>query len=207
MKKIKSVLIILVFLPWFSFAKEKIYEYQQFLTDNELSPLIRSTEEISIDLLEFSSFSCSHCAAFHNETLQELKESDVFKHINYYIIDYPLNQAAFYASIVANCDPSIRSMYSDATYSNYDVWTKAESGEQIIEMLNSYGLQFGLEDEQLNSCLKDEDYQNKLLELQIGAQEIFGVESTPTFLINGQKVAGNRPASEFIKIIKEKLNQ
>jgi protein-disulfide isomerase len=98
-------------------------------------------------------------------------------------------------------------MYSDTTYSNYDVWTKAESGEQIIEMLNSYGLQFGLEDDQLNSCLKDEDYQNKLLELQIGAQEIFGVESTPTFLINGQKVAGNRPASEFIKIIKEKLNQ
>jgi len=207
MKKINSILILLVFLSWPSFAKEKIYEYQQFLTDNNLSALIKSEEETSIDLIEFSSFSCSHCAAFHNETLQEFKENEVFKYINYYIIDYPLNQAAFYASIVANCDPSIRSMYSDTTYSNYDIWTKAGSGEQIIEMLNSYGLQFGLADEQLNTCLKDENYQNNLLELQISAQEIFGVESTPTFLINGQKVAGNRPASEFIKIIKEKLNQ
>ena len=47
---------------------------------------------------------------------------------------------------------------------------------------------------------------NRLLSLQVDAQNIFGVESTPTFLINGEKVQGNRPASEFIKIIKKKLN-
>src|SRR6056300_236852 len=150
----------LILIPFFliisSFSQAKEYEYQQFLTDNEITPLVKSDADKTIDLIEFSSFSCSHCAAFHNETLQELKESEVFKYINYYIIDYPLNQAAFYASIVANCDPSIRSMYSDTTYSNYDIWTKAGSGEQIIEMLNSYGLQFGLADEQLNTCLKDE---------------------------------------------------
>ena len=47
---------------------------------------------------------------------------------------------------------------------------------------------------------------DRLLSLQVDAQNIFGVESTPTFLINGEKVQGNRPASEFIKIIKKKLN-
>ena len=57
-----------------------------------------------------------------------------------------------------------------------------------------------------DSCLKDEDSHNRLLSLQVDAQNIFGVESTPTFLINGEKVQGNRQASEFIKIIKKKLN-
>ncbi len=187
-------------------AISKDYEYKQYLQDNNIKPLIKSYEENSVDIIEFSSFSCSHCAAFHNETLQELKESDVYKNINFYLIDFPLNQAAFYATIVANCNESIRSSYVDSVYENYDVWTKASSGEEIIELLNSYGLQHGLGDEELQSCLKDENSHNELLSLQVDAQNIFGVESTPTFLINGEKVQGNRPASEFIKIINKKLN-
>ena len=77
---------------------------------------------------------------------------------------------------------------------------------QVHVVIHSYGLQHGLGDEELQSCLKDEDSHNRLLSLQVDAQNIFGVESTPTFLINGEKVQGNRPASEFIKIIKKKLN-
>ena len=187
-------------------AISKDYEYKQYLEDNNIKPLIKSSEENSVDIIEFSSFSCSHCAAFHNETLQELKESDFYKNINFYLIDFPLNQAAFYATIVANCNEVIRSSYVDSVYENYDVWTKASSGEEIIELLNSYGLQHGLGDEELQSCLKDENSHNELLSLQVDAQNIFGVESTPTFLINGEKVQGNRPASEFIKIINKKLN-
>ena len=108
--------------------------------------------------------------------------------------------------MVASCDMSIRPSYIDSVYENYDVWTKASSGEEIIELLNSYGLQHGLEQDQLLSCLENKDIQDKLLSVQVESQESFGIESTPTFLIGGDKVQGNRPASEFIKIINKKLN-
>ena len=199
----------LIFIPFFliitSFSQAKEYEYQQFLAENEIIPLVKSDADQTVDVIEFSSFSCSHCAAFHNETLKEIKESDIYKNINYYIVDYPLNQAAFYASIIANCNSEIWPSYTDSVYENYDVWTKSETGEEIIELLNNYGLQLGLEEEQLQSCLKDEGLQNNLLSLQVAAQSNFGVESTPTFLIDGEKFQGNRPASEFIKAIKKKL--
>ena len=204
MKKI-SLIFFLVALST-NPAISKIYEYKNYLEDNNIQPLVNSSEENSVDIIEFSSFSCSHCAAFHNETLKELKESSVYKNINFYLIDFPLNQAAFYAAIIANCSENVRTSYVDSVYENYDVWTKASSGEEIIELLNSYGLQHGLGDEELQSCLKDENSHNELLSLQVDAQNIFGVESTPTFLINGEKVQGNRPASEFIKIINKKLN-
>ncbi len=203
--KIISIIISLGIL-FLNSAISKDYEYKQYIEDNKIDPLIKSLEENSVDIIEFSSFSCSHCAEFHNETLQELKESSVYKNINFYLIDFPLNQAAFYATIVANCNEGIRPSYVDSVYQNYDVWTKARSGEEIIELLNSYGLQHGLGDDELQSCLKDESSHNKLLSLQVDAQNIFGVESTPTFLINGEKLQGNRPASEFIKIIEKKLN-
>jgi protein-disulfide isomerase len=199
----------LILIPFFliisSFSQAKEYEYQQFLTDNEITPLVKSDADKTVDVIEFSSFSCSHCAAFHNETLNEIKESDVYKNINYYIVDYPLNQAAFYASIIANCNSEIRPSYTDSVYENYEVWTKSETGEEIIELLNNYGLQLGLEDEQLQSCLNNESLQNNILSLQVAAQSNFGVQSTPTFLIDGEKLEGNRPASEFIKAIKKKL--
>ena len=199
----------LILIPFFliisSFSQAKEYEYQQFLTDNEISPLVKSDADKTVDVIEFSSFSCSHCAAFHNETLNEIKESDVYKNINYYIVDYPLNQAAFYASIIANCNSDIKPSYIDSVYENYNVWTKSETGEEIIELLNNYGLQLGLEDEQLQSCLNNESLQNNILSLQVAAQSNFGVQSTPTFLIDGEKLEGNRPASEFIKAIKKKL--
>ena len=121
------------------------YEYSKFIINNSITPIIKSSSNQSIDLIEFSSFSCSHCADFHNNTLKELKSSDIFSSVNYYVIDFPLNQAAFYASMVASCDLSIRPSYIDSVYQNYDVWTKASSGEEIIELLNSYGLQHGLE--------------------------------------------------------------
>ena len=203
----KFLFIVSVFFIFSINAYSKDYEYQQFLSDNLLIPVIESKSDSTVDIIEFSSFSCSHCATFHNETLIELKESDVFQNVNYYVVDFPLNQAAFYASIVGSCDLSIRPNYIDSVYENYDVWTKAESGEDIIEMLNSYGLQHGLGEDQLEVCLKNEDLQNKLLSIQVDSQNIFGVESTPTFIVGGEKVQGNRPASEFIKIISKKLKK
>ena len=183
------------------------YGYTNFLKENSIIPLIKSSSANPIDFIEFSSFTCSHCAAFHNETLAELKKSDLFKNINYYVIDFPLNQPAFYASIIANCDEYIRPSYIESVYENYEVWVNAESGEEIINLLNSYSLQHGLVENQLNSCLENEELQNYILNLQVDSQNMFGVESTPTFIVGGEKIEGNRPASEFIKIITKKLKK
>ena len=62
------------------------YEYSKFIINNSITPIIKSSSNQSIDLIEFSSFSCSHCADFHNNTLKELKSSDIFSSVNYYVI-------------------------------------------------------------------------------------------------------------------------
>merc|ERR1711871_1869870 len=125
--------------------------HHQFLADNKITPLVKSDADKTVDLIEFSSFSCSHCAAFHNETLKEIKESDIYKNINYYIVDFPLNQTAFYASVIANCNSEIRLSYINSVYENYDLWIKSEP-QELYKLLSNYGLQLGLKDQQSQSC-------------------------------------------------------
>ena len=141
--------IISLILVWgvlfLNSATSKNYEYKQYIEDNNIEPLIRSSEEIQVDIIEFSSFSCSYCAEFHNQTLQELKESSVYKNINFYLIDFPLNQAAFYGSIVANCSKNVRSSYVDSVYENYDVWTKASSGKNYTKWERPLSFQIGFQ--------------------------------------------------------------
>ena len=54
--------IISLILVWgvlfLNSATSKNYEYKQYIEDNNIEPLIRSSEEIQVDIIEFSSFSC-----------------------------------------------------------------------------------------------------------------------------------------------------
>ena len=56
--KIISLIIFLVALST-NPAISKIYEYKKYLEDNNIQPLVKSSEENSVDIIEFSSFSCN----------------------------------------------------------------------------------------------------------------------------------------------------
>ena len=68
-------------------------------------------------------------------------------------------------------------------------------------------MQLGHSESELLQCIENEDMQNKLLAKQMDAQQKYKVESTPTFLINDEKIMGNQPAVKFIDIIKKKLKE
>ena len=51
-----KVILIPFFLIISSFSQAKEYEYQQFLTDNEITPLVKSDADKTVDVIEFSSF-------------------------------------------------------------------------------------------------------------------------------------------------------
>ena len=89
----KTISLILVWVVLFlNSATSKDYEYKQYIDDNNIKPIIESLEENTVDIIEFSSFSCSHCAEFHNQTLQELKESSVYT-VSYTHLTLPTKQA------------------------------------------------------------------------------------------------------------------
>jgi predicted DsbA family dithiol-disulfide isomerase len=57
----------------------------------------------------------------------------------------------------------------------------------------------GMSDETFATCMRDEALRKRLLEGAFQGQRDYGVDSTPTFFINGVKLVGARPYEEFAK--------
>ncbi len=189
----------------------KTYDYKNFIKDE--TPLIASDNSNAVDIIEFSSFTCSHCRDFHTNTLTEIMNSEIISNINYYIVDFPLDYFAFYASRISSCVGSNRLIFTNVVYDQQEIWKKIyrssepESQFELENTLISYALQLGYPKKELLQCIENEEMQNKLLAKQMESQEKFKIESTPTFLINGEKIMGNLSGPKLIKIINKKLKK
>ena len=63
-------------------------------------------KDSNVIVIEYASMTCGHCAAFHNEVFPKLKEKYIETgKIKFIYRDYPLDQQALYASILARCAP------------------------------------------------------------------------------------------------------
>ena len=63
----------------------------------------------------------------------------------------------------------------------------------------------GLSSEQLNACLSDQEYAKALVETYQTNAAADEVNSTPTFLIEGEKTDGNIPFEQLAALIEAKL--
>ncbi|MGL4404859.1 MAG: DsbA family protein, partial [Notoacmeibacter sp.] len=72
------------------------------------------------------------------------------------------------------------------------------------EALFQISKQAGYTQESFNACLQNTELLEKIRAVRTAGEKI-GVESTPTFFVNGEKYAGNRSIESFSAIIDPKL--
>ena len=165
-------------------------------------------ENAPITIIEYASLSCSHCADFHINTLPELmrefvdtgKAKIVFR-------DFPLNYPALLGSMVLRCVPEdIRYQYSNALYKLQSKWAvreNAKTTQELYKIMQSGGMT----KEEFNQCIKNVDLENEILQGVISAQREFDIKSTPSFIINGILLEGNKPIKDFRQIINKILSE
>jgi protein-disulfide isomerase len=155
-----------------------------------------------VTILEYSSLTCPHCAAFHRETLPRVKtewiESGrarlVYRH-------YPLDQVALRAAAAANCVPGDGFFgFMDVLFQNQEKWA---GSQDPFAAVGQYAALAGLDKATYEKCLSDEAVIDRILEKQADGRDKYNVTSTPTFVINGTPVAGNLPYEEFNRILEE----
>lgn len=151
-----------------------------------------------VTIFEFASLTCPHCAEFDAETLPQVRANwiDAGKARLIYR-DYPLDQNALKAAIVARCAPEGQFFnFIDVLFKNQANWAEG-SPDEVTQALLRIARLGGISEERFNACLNDKALSDRILDERLTAQNQYGVNSTPTFFVNGKKVVGALPYEQF----------
>jgi protein-disulfide isomerase len=157
-----------------------------------------------VTIVEYASMTCPHCANFHNSVLPTLKEKyiDTGK-ARLVFREFPFDERGALAAMVARCAGSERALpLISALYAKQDDWAQAKN--DFLQKLFSYAQQAGFTKQAFENCQHDE----KLLKNIVAMRDrgiAFGVNATPTFFVNGKKLAG-ATMEDFDKAIGSVLN-
>jgi protein-disulfide isomerase len=143
-----------------------------------------------ITIIEYGSLTCPHCAEFNTTTLPDLKKNwiDTGKAKLVFRV-FPLNSLDVRAAMLARCVPPERYFaFIDTVYRDQASWMGAHDPE---EALASIARLAGVSEDKIKSCLADKSAQDAVVAEAYTAQKSYGVDSTPTFFINGAKMDPN----------------
>ena len=161
-----------------------------------------------ITIIEYASLSCSHCADFHINTLDKLKKEYVDTGMAKIVFrNFPYNYPALLGSMVLQCIPEdVRYDYMNALFQLQPKWVVRENAKSIQELYKIMQ-SGGMTKEEFDSCISNKELEEKILQIVINAQNEYNIRSTPSFLINGILVEGNKSIKEFRQIIDKILSQ
>ena len=172
--------------------------------EDALSEKSMGKKDAPVTIIEYSSLGCPHCAAFHRETLPQIKKDyiDTGK-VRLIFNDMPFGTPALAAAALARCGGTKRFFgLVEVLFRSQRQWS---SGRDVIGELARVGRFGGLSTEDVQTCLKNQTLLKTLGQRADEAVKNKGVRSTPTFFINGTKVEGAQPFESFKKVIDEAL--
>ena len=140
---------------------------------------------------EWFSLTCSHCAEFQKVTFPQVKANLIDTgRIRYIWRDYPLDQVALMAAMVARSLPAERyEPFISTLLATQDRWAFAR-GVNSMEELAKYAALAGMPRASFDAALNNTDMKRDILAAQAGAEKDNGINSTPSFLFNRRMVAG-----------------
>lgn len=182
-------------------------------TDEEIdtstvTEMVIGDPDAAVEVIEYASFTCPHCAAFHAGAYKELKRDfiDTGK-IRFVYRDVYFDRFGLWAAMVARCGgPEKFFGIADLIYAGQSTWTAAGEPAAIVAELRKIGRLAGMDDATLDACLEDGDKARTLVAWYKENVEADGIERTPTFVINGEKY-GNMPYSEMKTVLDSALER
>jgi protein-disulfide isomerase len=151
---------------------------------------------------EYFSLTCTHCAAFARETMPKIKSQliDTGK-LRWVYHDFPLDQVALTAAMVARHLPVDRyEPFVNALFASQDRWAFARGVNSTDELAKMAALA-GMSRTSFDAAVADTALRNWILQQQQADQDKWKIDSTPSFVVNNQKYAGEMSFEAFSKLL------
>ncbi len=153
-----------------------------------------------VTIVEYSSYTCPHCATFHQETRPWLIETFVDSgRARMVFLDYPLDGLAMAASLLVHSAPKeTAEALSEALFSEQQRWATAQNPRQALSGIAALA---GMSPQAIDAAPADQTLFQALLDQRAAASQEHGVDSTPALVINGHKIAANSSRRELTEMI------
>ena len=173
-----------------------------------IAEMMQGKQDAPIEMIEYASFTCPHCATFHADVYPKLKLNYIDKGLVKFIYrEVYFDKYGMWASMIARCAGADRFFgMTDQIYRKQSNWARAESDVAIVTQLRKIGLLAGLDESQLSSCLQDGVKLRALVEWYSENAKRDEIKSTPTLIINGEKHS-NQSYEQLTEILDEILEK
>ncbi len=176
--------------------------------DNEFGivDMVQGSVDAPVEVIEYASFTCPHCAASHaNLYPQLIAEYVETGKVRFVYREVYFDRFGLWASMIARCGGQEKFFgIAGLLYEKQREWTASGDPAQIAAELRKIGLMAGIDGADLDACMADSDTAQNLVDWYSANAERDDINSTPSFLIDGQKYA-NMAFSEMQTILDEKL--
>ena len=164
-----------------------------------LGDRVMGKADAPITIVEYASATCSHCADFHAGTFVQLKKDyiDTGK-VRFIFREFPFDDLALASFMLARCAPEDKYFpMLDVIFEKQQQWTRNNPREELLKIAKLAGFT----EESFDKCLKNEKVAKGIYDIRETAAKQFGVNSTPSFFVNGKFLAGNAPIDKFKELI------
>ena len=171
---------------------------------SDIAEISMGSEDAPVTMIEYASFTCPHCASFHENVFDRLKADyiDTGK-VHFIYREIYFDRPGLWAGMLARCAGPMRYFgIADMIYEEQSDWARAGDGAAISGALRKIGLKAGLDGDQIEACLTDAEKAQAMYALFQQNAEADNITSTPSFVIDGEKHT-NMPYDELQAILDE----
>jgi protein-disulfide isomerase len=186
----------------------------ELMKPGPLGEMILGDDKAPVTIIEYASMTCPHCANFHAVTYPELKKRyiDTGK-VRFIFREFPLDQLAAAGFMLARCSAQdvkatvpgldINKLAAQRYYAMIETLFAQQKDWVVrapLQPLLNISKQAGFSEDSFNACLRNQTVLDGIKEVgERGGK--FGVNSTPTFFINGKKYSGGMTIEDMEKSI------
>lgn len=181
---------------------------QQLITD---MPAVNSKDlqtgdlKSKVTLTEYADFQCPGCGAYHplvKQLLQDFKGK-----IHFVYRTFPLTQvhqnamASSLAAVAANDQGKFWEMH-DLLFQHQNEWNTLQNPQSVFD---GYAQQLGMNIDQFHKDIADAKTKKFIMDEENAGLAI-GVNSTPTFFLNGKQIVSPQSYDAFKQVIQDAFN-
>ena len=168
--------------------------------DALMAPRVLGAPTAKLVVQEWFSLTCTHCARFSQVVFPEVKARLIDTgRIRYLYGDFPLDQVALTAAMVARALPPERyEPFVQALLASQDRWAFSQSNDPVTELGKMAALA-GLSHEAFQATIDDKALRQAILDEQNGAQARYKIDSTPSFVFGAKLFTGEMDYGTFLK--------